>query len=317
MQSTILFPASHYFDAEFIVVPKRMCSSSIYEGYHALVTYPITFFTEREIAGYLLLLFYRDAEDRRSCHFSSIQLFNMDAADVLKFITSFSEEAEAETVVVETYSPPPGKKKGVFPYSEVLLALPGNANLSEPLKNAGFREIMRIPCFEFMFAGSRLSAHLHPYQGTQEERRFYWEEWVKRPEALSIKDRKLKSSLFIENYLYDFSLFSSPDMVLFGENGFVHWFPDISPYLNSDIRILHSTVSDIKNIERVKLFRVVGENPDDLTEQSMQYISSSYGTKKFQLDNYASKSLVESLEDSRIILDCSLIYERVIFSLQI
>ena len=308
----ILFPDSRLFDTGFIVIPKRMYSSRIYEGYHTLVTYPITFLKEKEIAGYLFSLLYMDGEGRRCCHFSSQHCWNMNPDDMVEFISSFSEDADAVTVV-ETYAPPPTRTQKVFPYSELLCALPGNIDLSSPLKRAGFTEVMRIPCFELQFLESAEPITLNPFQGTHKEYKFYWNEWVKRPEALSIEGRSLKNSIFIDNYLYDFPLFSSPDMVLFGEQGVVHWFPDVEYYLEN-LEVFHKSMADL-HVKRVKLFRVAGNNSvlESLLEQSMQYIFSKYTIKRFQLDNLAAKSIVKSLK-KRGISNYQLLYERIIFS---
>lgn len=289
-----------------------MYSSCIYEGFQTLVTYPITFFKGKDAAGYLFLLLYRDGEDRRSCHFSSFNTWGMEVEEILQFIRSFSEENDIENMIIETYRPPPSRGHCVFPYSEVLLALPGNTDISEPLRKAGFREIMRIPCFEFSKGTLNPSQDLRPYRGTQKERQFYWEEWMKRPEALSIKDRKMKKSLFIESYLFNFPLFSSPDMVLFGDQGVVHWFPDVGS--QKTLEFLSRTISEVPPVERVKLFRVLGTPFNDLIEQSVEYISRTLKTVRFQLDNYAARDALTSLAEQEIISNCTLLYERVIFS---
>lgn len=312
MEDSILFPPSSLFEAGFIVVPKRMHSPRIYKGYQTLVTYPTTFFKEGEIAGYLFFLLYRDAENRRSCHFSSVTCKNTTPEEVVNFITSFCEEAEIEHIVVEDYSPPPVRGQCVFPYSEVLVALPANTEISASLKRAKFTETVRIPCFEFVFTGNETSCTVHPYQNTQEELQFYWREWIKNPEALKIRGRELKQSFFIDTYLYNFPLFSSLDMVLFGDKGVVHWFPDIAPCVTETLEPLYSSLTDIK-VKRAKLFRAAGEKRDDLLEQAMQYIHSHYTIERFQLDNCPA-SLIELLKDKEIISQCTLLYERVIFS---
>ena len=314
MEDTILFPPSSLFETDFIVVPKRMHSPHIYKGYQTLVTYPTTFFKEKEIAGYLFFLLYRDAENYRSCHFSSVTCKDMTSDEVVDFMTSFCEEADIEHIVVEDYSPPPVRGQCVFPYSEVLLALPANTEISASLKRAKFTETVRIPCFEFVFTGSKTRCALHPYRGTQEELQFYWQEWIKNPEALKIKKRELKQSFFIDTYLYNYPLFSNPDMVLFSSNGVVHWVPDVTPCVTETLEPLYRNITDIK-VKRAKLFRAAGEKRDDLLEQAMQYISSQYNIRRFQLDNCPA-SIMESLEDKGIISQCTLLYERVTFSYQ-
>jgi hypothetical protein len=313
MDSVILFPPSHLFDVDFVIVPKRLFSSHIYEGYHTLVTYPTTFLKGDIPAGYLFLLLYKDDNNRRVCHVSSTQCWNIETEDIIEFITSFAATNEIDRIIVETYSPPPQRAHCIFPYSEVLLALPSNVDLSESLRMAHFKEIIRIPCYEFLFSGVRESGKLTPYGGTEEERQFYWEKWLNRPEALSIKDRNITRSLFIENYLYDFPFFSCADMVLFGKEGVSHWVPDIAPHL-CDIPEIPYIPRDLVTIERVKIFRVAGEDLSIIIQNSVQYIFSAYKIRRFQLDNISSPDVLEQLQRDTIISDCTLLYERIILS---
>lgn len=313
MHSIMLFPPSHLFDVDFVPVPKRLFSSHIYKGYHTLVTYPTTFFKRKIPAGYLFLLLYKDGADRRICHVNSIQCWDINPEDIIEFVSSFVTTTEIDRIIVETYSPPPGRAHCVFPYSEVLLALPSNVDLSESLRMAHFQESIRIPCCEFLLSDAKTPGSLVPYSGSEEERQFYWKAWANRPEALSIRIRDIHRPLFIENYLYDFPFFSRPDMVLFGRKGVVHWVPDITPYLRQSLEVPY-TRKDFTSIERVKIFRAAGEDLDTLIHESMQYISCTYGTQRVQLDNIASPNVLESLKKEPIISECNLLYERVFFS---
>ncbi|MBU6996651.1 MAG: hypothetical protein HXS42_03280 [Theionarchaea archaeon] len=312
MHSVILFPPSRLFNVDFVIVPKRLFSSCVYTGYHTLVTYPTTFLKKRSPAGYLLLLLYKDGEDRRICHVSSIQCWKMNPEDAMEFVATFTDTTEIDRIIVETYSPPPEKTHCVFPYSEVLLALPSNVELSECLKKAHFKEILRIPCYEFLLSEVGTPEDLAPYGDTEEERQLYWKKWVERPEALSIRARCLNRSLFIENYLYDFPFFSRPDMVLFGKGGIVHWVPDIAPYLITPE--VPYAPKDLAFIKRAKIFRTAGEDLDTLIQDSIQYISSKYGTEIFQLDNIAAPGVLEPLRRESIVADCNTLYERIVFS---
>jgi hypothetical protein len=313
MHSVILFPPSQLFNVDFVVVPKRLYSSRIYRGYHTLVTYPTTFLKEKIPSGYLFFLLYTDKDDHRTCHVNSIQCWNIEVEDVIEFVVSFAATTEIDRIIVETYSPPPERTHCVFPYSEVLPALPGNVDVSESLKMAHFKEVIKIPCYEFLISGSRKPRDLTPYGGTKRERQFYWEEWAKRPESLSIKAKKIHHSLFIENYLYDFPFFSQPDMVLFDEKGFVHWVPDVAPYLFRTPEVPYTRM-DIGSIERAKIFRAAGEKLDTLIPKSMHYISNTYGTRRVQLDNIASPDVLESLKKESIVSQHHLLYERIILS---
>ncbi|MBU7024394.1 MAG: hypothetical protein HXS40_09540, partial [Theionarchaea archaeon] len=134
-----------------------------------------------------------------------------------------------------------------------------------------------------------------------------------RPEALSIKARKSHHSPFIENYLYDFPFFSHSDMVLFDGKGFVHWVPDVAPYLFRTPEVPY-TCMDFGSIERVKIFRAAGEELDTLIPKSMHYISSTYGTRRIQLDNIASPDVLESLKKESFVSQYHLLYERIILS---
>ena len=314
MKDTLLFPHSSLFPAHVFAVPKRMYSRQIYRGYQTLVTYPTTFFKAGKISGYLFFLLYLNQDNRRCCHVSSIVCEKSDSREIIEFIFSTMKKADIETIMVENFSPIPKRGTCIFPYSEVLVSLPGTIDLSIELMDHGFSEKMRIPCFEFTFHPHDTPVELHPFTGTEEETDAFWKEWNKRPESLKVKRGPRRKSLDIANYLYHFPLLSDPDLFLFSPGGIVHWVPDLTAYVHQN-GVLSSPLSHIKT-DRAKFFRVMGKNSYDVMAQSMEYIFSTYNIERFQLDNNDSR-ILESLLKNDMISPYTLLYERIIFSYEV